>query len=118
MKLKWITLLVWMALANSLFAQNSTDVISYITSYKELAISEMQRTGIPAAIILAQGIHETEAGTSDLVRKSNNHFGIKCKDNWTGSVVYHDDDTRGECFRSYDSPLDSYKDHYQVDQGL
>ena len=67
--------------------------------------------GIPASIILAQGIHETEAGTSELVRKSNNHFGIKCKDTWTGNVVYHDDDERGECFRSYDSPRDSYKDH-------
>ena len=62
-------------------------------------------------IILAQGIHETEAGTSELVKKSNNHFGIKCKDTWTGSVVYHDDDERGECFRSYDKPEDSYKDH-------
>jgi LysM repeat protein len=111
MKLKCLTLLVWVAVANSLFAQNSADVIVYISTYKEMAISEMQRTGIPAAIILAQGIHETEAGTSDLVKKSNNHFGIKCKENWTGSVVYHDDDTRGECFRSYDNPLDSYKDH-------
>jgi len=111
MKLKWITLLAWMAFANSLFAQNSADVTAYINTYKEIAIAEMQRTGIPAAITLAQGIHETEAGTSDLVRKSNNHFGIKCKDNWTGSVVYHDDDARGECFRSYNSPNDSYKDH-------
>ena len=71
----------------------------------------MQRSGIPSSIILAQGIHETEAGTSELVKKSNNHFGIKCKETWTGSVVYHDDDERGECFRSYDKPEDSYKDH-------
>jgi hypothetical protein len=92
-------------------AQNSADVIRYISTYKDFAISEMQRTGIPASIILAQGIHETEAGTSDLVKKSNNHFGIKCKEGWTGAVVYHDDDKRGECFRGYDSPLDSYKDH-------
>ena len=111
MKLKWTVSLAWLALANTLFAQNSADVTAYVNIYKELAISEMQRTGIPAAITLAQGIHETEAGTSDLVKKSNNHFGIKCKDNWTGSVVYHDDDNRGECFRSYDSPKDSYKDH-------
>src|SRR5579863_2154932 len=94
-----------------LSAQNPADISAYINTYKEAAISEMQRSGIPASIILAQGIHETEAGTSELVRKSNNHFGIKCKDNWTGSVVYHDDDARGECFRSYDNPLDSYKDH-------
>ncbi len=92
-------------------AQNASDIANYINAYKDIAISEMQRSGIPSAIILAQGIHETEAGTSELVRKSNNHFGIKCKDNWTGSVVYHDDDARGECFRSYASPLDSYKDH-------
>ena len=92
-------------------AQNAVDIENYISTYKDLAIAEMQRSGIPSSIILAQGIHETEAGTSELVRKSNNHFGIKCKDNWTGSVVYHDDDARGECFRSYEKPEDSYKDH-------
>jgi hypothetical protein len=92
-------------------AQTSADVLNYINAYKDIAISEMQRTGVPAAITLAQGIHETLAGTSDLVRRSNNHFGIKCKDNWTGTVVYHDDDSRGECFRGYNSPQDSYKDH-------
>jgi hypothetical protein len=92
-------------------AQNAVDVVNYVNAYKDIAIIEMQRSGVPSSIILAQGIHETEAGTSELVRKSNNHFGIKCKDTWTGSVVYHDDDARAECFRSYDSPLDSYKDH-------
>jgi LysM repeat protein len=86
-------------------------VIDYINTYKALAITEMQRTGIPAAIKLAQGIHETDAGNSDLVRKSNNHFGIKCKSSWSGAKVYHDDDARGECFRSYGSPQDSYADH-------
>jgi LysM repeat protein len=92
-------------------AQQRPLVIDYINTYKTLAISEMQRTGIPAAIKLAQGIHETDAGNSDLVRKSNNHFGIKCKNTWTGGKVYHDDDARGECFRSYVSPQDSYADH-------
>jgi LysM repeat protein len=92
-------------------AQPRPIVIDYINTYKALAISEMQRTGIPAAIKLAQGIHETEAGSSDLVRKSNNHFGIKCKNTWTGDKVYHDDDARGECFRSYASAEDSYRDH-------
>ena len=67
--------------------------------------------GVPASITLAQGIHETEAGTSDLVRKSNNHFGIKCKATWTGGKVFHDDDAMGECFRSYRRPEDSYMDH-------
>jgi LysM repeat protein len=92
-------------------AQRQEDIINYINTYKDLAIAEMKRTGVPAAIKLAQGIHETQAGTSDLVRRSNNHFGIKCKDNWTGERVYHDDDARGECFRSYVTPEDSYRDH-------
>ncbi|HEY0679712.1 MAG TPA: glucosaminidase domain-containing protein [Chitinophagaceae bacterium] len=92
-------------------AQPRPFVIEYINTYKALAISEMHRTGIPAAIKLAQGIHETDAGNSELVRKSNNHFGIKCKSTWTGAKVYHDDDARGECFRSYSSPNDSYMDH-------
>ena len=89
----------------------STDVISYINTYKSLAMAEMQRSGIPATIILAQGIHESEAGNSELVKKSNNHFGIKCKDEWKGATVYHDDDSRGECFRSYPTAEDSYRDH-------
>ena len=92
-------------------AQNATVILNYISTYKDLAIEEMQRTGIPAAIKLAQGIHETTAGTSDLVLKSNNHFGIKCKDTWTGQSVNHDDDARGECFRKYPSATESYRDH-------
>jgi LysM repeat protein len=91
--------------------QSASDILAYINTYKDLAVSEMQRTGIPASITLAQGIHETQAGTSDLVKASNNHFGIKCKETWTGSVVHHDDDTQGECFRSYSTPADSYRDH-------
>ncbi len=92
-------------------AQPPADIIEYINRYKRLAMQEMQRTGVPAAIKLAQGIHETSAGKSVLVLKSNNHFGIKCKANWTGKSVSHDDDARGECFRSYNSPMDSYRDH-------
>jgi LysM repeat protein len=92
-------------------AQPTEAILAYIARYKDLAIAEMKRTGIPAAITLAQGIHETEAGTSVLVRKSNNHFGIKCKENWTGQSVSHDDDARGECFRKYTAPEESYKDH-------
>ncbi len=111
MTLRLTTLITLLAFGKNLFAQSSDDIVRYINAYRGLAISEMQRTGVPASIILAQGIHETQAGTSDLVKSSNNHFGIKCKDNWTGSVVYHDDDARGECFRSYITPADSYKDH-------
>ena len=91
--------------------QPAADIINYINSYKKLAMEEMQRTGIPASIKLAQGIHETYAGKSELVTKSNNHFGIKCKSYWTGRKVYHDDDARGECFRSYEVAADSYRDH-------
>jgi LysM repeat protein len=91
--------------------QSADAILAYITRYKDLAIAEMKRTGVPAAITLAQGIHETEAGTSVLVRKSNNHFGIKCKDEWRGQSVSHDDDARGECFRKYTAAEDSYRDH-------
>lgn len=84
---------------------------AYIDMYRPLAIQEMQRTGVPAAIKIAQGILETEAGKSKLVKSSNNHFGIKCKSNWNGERVYHDDDEKGECFRKYTSPEDSYRDH-------
>lgn len=83
----------------------------YIDKYKDLAISEMKRSGVPAAITLAQGILETESGNSDLVKRSNNHFGIKCKSNWTGPSVSHDDDAEGECFRAYENAEASYKDH-------
>ena len=92
-------------------AQTTDEVLAYIAKYKDIAIAEMQRTRVPASITLAQGIHETGAGTSDLVISSNNHFGIKCKSDWTGATVFHDDDARGECFRKYDDPSDSYKDH-------
>lgn len=83
----------------------------YIETYKQLAISEMNRSGVPASITLAQGLLETESGNSMLVKKSNNHFGIKCKSNWTGESVSHDDDARGECFRKYGSAEESYIDH-------
>lgn len=98
-------------LAGSLAAQQSPTILAYIETYKDLAMAEMRRTGVPASIKLAQGIHETLAGTSALVQKSNNHFGIKCKSNWTGESVSHDDDARGECFRKYPSAADSYRDH-------
>jgi len=93
-----------------IFAQSPEVVRQYIDTYKNAAVAEEIRTGVPAAITLAQGIHETGAGTSDLVLASNNHFGIKCN-GWTGKTVSHDDDAKGECFRKYDDPLDSYKDH-------
>lgn len=110
-KLMTLSILIAMVAGQHLQAQTNPDVINYINAYKVIAMSEMKRSGIPASIILAQGIHETEAGTSELVRRSNNHFGIKCKDDWKGPTVFHDDDARGECFRSYAKPEDSYRDH-------
>lgn len=92
-------------------AQSPSVVREYVEKFKDIAMLEMIRTGVPASITLAQGIHETGAGKSVLVVKSNNHFGIKCKSEWKGESVSHDDDARGECFRKYDSPLDSYRDH-------
>ena len=84
---------------------------SYIENFKDLAISEMKRTGIPASITLAQGIIESDMGKSRLATEANNHFGIKCHDNWKGPVVRHNDDKRNECFRKYRQPEESYKDH-------
>ncbi|MBA4321646.1 MAG: hypothetical protein C0408_02395 [Odoribacter sp.] len=84
---------------------------AYINSFKDMAISEMKRTGVPASITLAQGIIESGMGKSGLATEANNHFGIKCHDNWTGPVIRHSDDRRNECFRKYRQPGDSYKDH-------
>jgi hypothetical protein len=109
--LRTLFLLLLFAFADNAFAQGETVIREYISLYKDIAIAEMQRTGVPAAIKLAQGIHETDAGQSVLVQKSNNHFGIKCKTDWTGQTVKHTDDAPNECFRKYGSPLDSYKDH-------
>jgi len=103
---------VWFVSAKAVAQQQPVEaVITYINQYRDLAIEEMQRSGVPASIILAQGILETEAGRSDLVLKSNNHFGIKCKTSWNGEKVYHDDDARQECFRKYATAEDSYVDH-------
>ena len=86
-------------------------VEQYIDKYKDLAIKEMKRTGIPASITMAQAILESGTGNSTLARKSNNHFGIKCHKDWKGKKVYHDDDKRHECFRKYKTVYDSYRDH-------
>lgn len=83
---------------------------SYIEQYKDLAVEQMRRYGIPASITLAQGLLESNAGRSELVTQGNNHFGIKCH-GWKGRTTYHDDDERGECFRAYKNARDSYEDH-------
>ena len=89
----------------------SPQVEAYIQRYEALAVSEMMRTGVPASITLAQAILESGCGQSTLAKNSNNHFGIKCKTEWTGEKTYHDDDRKAECFRVYNSVEDSYRDH-------
>ena len=82
----------------------------YIKTYGTLAIKQQTQYKIPASITLAQGLLESGAGQSDLARRSNNHFGIKCHE-WKDARVYHDDDLRGECFRKYSTVEQSYTDH-------
>lgn len=84
---------------------------AYIEQYKQLAIEARERYGIPAAITMAQGILESNAGLSDLANGCNNHFGIKCGSSWYGKTMTKDDDARGECFRCYASARESYSDH-------
>ncbi len=85
-------------------------VEKYIYQYKNIAQYQMQKYGVPASITLAQGILESGVGEGSLAKRANNHFGIKCH-NWKGKKIYHDDDKKGECFRKYNNPADSYKDH-------
>ena len=86
-------------------------VLDYISKYKETAKKNMVKYGIPSSIILGQGILESGAGTGPLSTLANNHFGIKCHNDWTGPSVKYDDDAAQECFRKYDQPGDSYADH-------
>ena len=82
----------------------------YIAIWKDVAVQNMIEYKIPASITLAQGILESGFGNSDLARKANNHFGIKCHD-WTGAKFFKDDDKKDECFRSYNDASESYRDH-------
>ncbi|HHZ81600.1 MAG TPA: LysM peptidoglycan-binding domain-containing protein [Flavobacteriales bacterium] len=95
------------------FASGNGNVTAedYIDKWKSEAVNQMEIYKIPASITLAQGILESGNGVSDLALKSNNHFGIKCHADWEGGRTYHDDDEKGECFRVYDHPRDSYEDH-------
>jgi hypothetical protein len=92
------------------FGQQKLSRQEYINAFSELAMREMSRVGIPASITLAQGCLESNNGNSTLATRGNNHFGIKCHE-WEGKKIYHDDDKRNECFRSYASAYASYKDH-------
>ena len=85
--------------------------LEYIRKYSDLAVSEMRRTGVPASITLAQGILESNSGQSKLAVKGNNHFGIKCHNDWDGRTMRLDDDARRECFRVYPDASASFRDH-------
>ena len=110
MKKIFLAIVIYAAFINSSFAQQQT-AQEYIDKYKDLAMREMRREGVPAAITLAQGLLETENGNSELFKNSNNHFGIKCKSDWTAESYNHDDDLKGECFRVYKNAEASYRDH-------
>lgn len=117
--LKYLTLFIFSIL--SLFiAENPKDAAAnaYVEKFKDLAVVEMHRSGIPASITLAQALHESGVGGSDLALFANNHFGIKCKSYWKGNTYNHRDDDYDEkgnliksCFRSYETVIDSYVDH-------
>ncbi|MGV3707061.1 MAG: glucosaminidase domain-containing protein [Arcticibacter sp.] len=83
----------------------------YVERFKDIAVEEMLKTGIPASITLAQGMLESASGNSTLAREANNHFGIKCHGGWNGKTILKDDDALGECFRYYNSAEESYRDH-------
>lgn len=97
--------------ATSFVVVTFESVTDYIATFENTAKSNMIQYGIPASIILAQGILESGAGKGELCKKANNHFGIKCHVGWEGDKVFHDDDASQECFRKYNHPAESYKDH-------
>ena len=110
MKISKLALLFFLTLPLITKAQKTATLI-YIDQYKDIAISEMKRTGIPASITLAQGIIESNSGESNLALNFKNHFGIKCKSDWKGETTYQDDDAKQECFRVYPNSNASYIDH-------
>lgn len=108
-KLSFLTCF-FLILTQFLIAQSEATVV-YIEQYRKIAAQEMKRTGIPASITLAQGILESNSGESPLAKKYNNHFGIKCKNDWKGETTYQDDDAKNECFRVYTNAAASFIDH-------
>lgn len=110
--MKKISILLTLVLASLVFiAADITPQQRYIDRYSSTAVEEMYRSGVPASITLAQGMLESNCGQSPLAVKGNNHFGIKCHSDWTGKTMSVDDDRRGECFRVYSNPAESFSDH-------
>lgn len=109
----FLIVFIFISLQTSVWAQPKDRMThaEYIQKYKDDAIRDMQKMGVPASITLAQGILESDAGNSRLAREANNHFGIKCHTDWNGPTFIQDDDTKDECFRKYRTVLDSYVDH-------
>lgn len=103
--------LLSLCFAVALSAAAQTAQQNYIDKYAEAAVAEMYRSGVPASITLAQGLLESGAGLSEMAREGNNHFGIKCHNDWKGKTMYYDDDAKHECFRKYSSVAESYEDH-------
>jgi hypothetical protein len=110
MKISKLALVFFFTIPLSSLAQKTATLI-YIDQYKDIAVSEMKRTGIPASITLAQGIIESNSGESNLALNYKNHFGIKCKSDWKGETTYQDDDAKQECFRVYPNSNASFIDH-------
>ena len=105
-------LLAALACTMSLAAQHQNAAyLAYIKEWKSVAVENQKDYGIPASIIMAQALLESAAGTSELAMNANNHFGIKCNNDWMGGVYYYDDDSKGECFRQYPDAAYSFKDH-------
>jgi len=110
-KLLVAAILVLLPISMTSYGQYKMTQEEYAEKYAPMAIKKMQQYGIPASITLAQGILESGCGGSRLAVEANNHFGIKCKVEWTGERIYHDDDQPQECFRKYSSVEESYNDH-------
>lgn len=106
-----VTLLISLLVVTAAVAQKRITPQEYINRYKELAVYYQETYGIPASIKLAQGMLESDCGNSRLAVEANNHFGIKCKRDWSGETILHDDDAKNECFRKYRSAEESYLDH-------